>query len=40
MLDIFKKKSQTEIVTTLTDELYLPTRVYYKIHNTPLLKKN
>jgi hypothetical protein len=39
MLDILQKKNQSNIVTTLTDELYLPARVYYKIHNTPLLKK-
>jgi hypothetical protein len=39
MFDVFKKESPSKIVTTVTDEIYLPTRVYYKIHNNSSLRK-
>lgn len=39
MFNIFKKKKQDILITTSTGELCLPVRVYYKIHNTRLLRK-
>jgi hypothetical protein len=39
MFNVFKKKSADILITTSTEELCLPVRVYYKIHNTSLLKK-
>jgi hypothetical protein len=39
MFNIFKKKKSDLLVTTSTGELCLPVRIYYKIHNTRLLKK-
>lgn len=39
MFNIFKKEIRDVLITTTTGELFIPTRVYYKIHNLHLFKK-